>query len=92
MPYLKLMPTGGVDLNNIATFLQSGAVALGVGGNLIDAQAIREANWQSITNLATQYSQSRPWTACVVGRRHLVAWEIWRREVFVATRCQAVER
>lgn len=63
MPYLKLMPTGGVDLNNIATFLNSGAVALGVGGNLIDPQAIRAGDWQSITDIATQYSQ-----AATVGR------------------------
>ncbi len=27
----------------------------------------------------------------LVGQRHLVAWAIWRREVFVALRCQAVE-
>jgi 2-dehydro-3-deoxyphosphogluconate aldolase/(4S)-4-hydroxy-2-oxoglutarate aldolase len=58
MPYLKLMPTGGVDLSNIATFLQSGAVALGIGGNLINAQAIRAQDWAAITEVAAQYTAS----------------------------------
>lgn len=58
MPYLKLMPTGGVDLNNIATFLQAGVVALGIGGNLIDAQAIRQQDWNAITAVAKRYSDA----------------------------------
>lgn len=63
MPYLKLMPTGGVDLTNIATFLQAGVVAMGVGGNLIDPQAIRNCDWSAITSVAKKYS-----TAAQVGR------------------------
>ena len=58
MPYLKLMPTGGVDLSNIATFIASGAVALGIGGNLIDPQAIRHADWASVTAIAKKYSDA----------------------------------
>lgn len=58
MPYLKLMPTGGVDLTNIATFLAAGAVSLGIGGNLIDAQAIRIGDWASVTNIAKKYSSA----------------------------------
>ncbi len=58
MPYLKLMPTGGVDLNNITTFLQSGAVALGIGGNLIDPHAIRIGDWATVTGVAKKYSEA----------------------------------
>lgn len=58
MPYLKLMPTGGVDLNNIATFIQAGVVAMGIGGNLIDAQAIRNGDWSAITSVAKKYSEA----------------------------------
>lgn len=58
MPYLKLMPTGGVDLTNIATFLQAGAVALGIGGNLIDPQAIRIGDWAAIIGVAKKYSDA----------------------------------
>ncbi|MCC6507570.1 MAG: bifunctional 4-hydroxy-2-oxoglutarate aldolase/2-dehydro-3-deoxy-phosphogluconate aldolase [Pirellulaceae bacterium] len=58
MPYLKLMPTGGVDLTNIKTFLTAGAVALGIGGNLIDAKAIQASDWAAVTNIARQYSEA----------------------------------
>lgn len=55
MPYLKLMPTGGVELSNIKSYLDSGAVALGIGGNLINSQAIRAGDWASVTQIAAQY-------------------------------------
>jgi 2-dehydro-3-deoxyphosphogluconate aldolase/(4S)-4-hydroxy-2-oxoglutarate aldolase len=35
LPQAPLMPTGGVDLNNVAEWIQAGAVAVGVGGSLI---------------------------------------------------------
>src|ERR1019366_4549648 len=36
LPAIPLMPTGGVTLKNIGDFLKAGAVAVGVGGNLVD--------------------------------------------------------
>lgn len=35
LPQAPLMPTGGVDLNNVADWIKAGAVAVGVGGSLI---------------------------------------------------------
>ena len=55
MPYLKLMPTGGVDLNNIASFFAAGAVAVGIGSQLLDPVAIREGDWDRITQTASLY-------------------------------------
>ena len=46
MPYLKLMPTGGVDLNNLQSYFAAGAVAAGIGGNLMDAAAVAAATGQ----------------------------------------------
>jgi len=34
LPQAKLMPTGGVDINNAAQWIKNGCVAIGVGGNL----------------------------------------------------------
>jgi len=34
LPHIPLMPTGGVDENNLADWLAAGAVAVGLGGNL----------------------------------------------------------
>jgi 2-dehydro-3-deoxyphosphogluconate aldolase / (4S)-4-hydroxy-2-oxoglutarate aldolase len=35
LPQVRLMPTGGVDLANLGDYLKAGAVAVGVGGNLV---------------------------------------------------------
>jgi 2-dehydro-3-deoxyphosphogluconate aldolase / (4S)-4-hydroxy-2-oxoglutarate aldolase len=56
MPYLQLMPTGGVDMTNIAEYLKAGAVAVGVGGQLIDRRRINESNWSSIEEVARSYA------------------------------------
>jgi 2-dehydro-3-deoxyphosphogluconate aldolase / (4S)-4-hydroxy-2-oxoglutarate aldolase len=55
MPYLKLMPTGGIDLNNMQSYFDAGAHAVGVGGNIIDARAIAEQNWKRVTEVAKNY-------------------------------------
>ena len=34
LPQAKLMPTGGVDINNADKWIKNGCVAIGVGGNL----------------------------------------------------------
>ena len=34
LPNIALMPTGGVDLNNVDKWIKNGCVAVGVGGNL----------------------------------------------------------
>lgn len=34
LPQAKLMPTGGVDINNADQWIKNGCVAIGVGGNL----------------------------------------------------------
>lgn len=34
IPYAKIMPTGGVDVNNVADWIKAGAVAVGAGSSL----------------------------------------------------------
>jgi 2-dehydro-3-deoxyphosphogluconate aldolase / (4S)-4-hydroxy-2-oxoglutarate aldolase len=58
MPYLKLMPTGGVDLNNLAAYMAAGAVAVGIGGQLLEPQWIKQSDWGNISKAASQYSQA----------------------------------
>lgn len=55
MPYLKLMPTGGVDLNNVEKYFEAGATAVGIGSQLLDPAAIRSQDWNRIGDLASQY-------------------------------------
>src|ERR1043166_3810828 len=40
LPHVKLMPTGGVTLDNAGDWIRAGAVAVGVGSALVDAAAI----------------------------------------------------
>jgi 2-dehydro-3-deoxyphosphogluconate aldolase / (4S)-4-hydroxy-2-oxoglutarate aldolase len=58
MPYLKLLPTGGIDLDNMASFFKNGAVAVGVGGNLLDKQAIAANDWAKVTAIAREYAKA----------------------------------
>jgi 2-dehydro-3-deoxyphosphogluconate aldolase/(4S)-4-hydroxy-2-oxoglutarate aldolase len=52
MPYLKLMPTGGVSLTNAGEWLEAGACAVGVGSALLNKKAIVESNYAVLTNNA----------------------------------------
>lgn len=45
LPHVKLMPTGGVTLDNAGEWIKAGAVAVGVGTALLDAKAIADGNF-----------------------------------------------
>ena len=40
LPHLRIVPTGGVDLNTAGDFLKAGCAALGVGSSLVSAKAL----------------------------------------------------
>lgn len=48
MNQLKLLPTGGVSLENMSAFLKAGANGLGIGGQLFDKKLIQEKNWEAL--------------------------------------------
>lgn len=54
-PHLRLMPTGGVSLKNVGEFLRAGAVALGVGADLVDVALLREGRADLVTQAARSY-------------------------------------
>jgi 2-dehydro-3-deoxyphosphogluconate aldolase/(4S)-4-hydroxy-2-oxoglutarate aldolase len=49
LPQLKLMPTGGVSLDNAGEWIRAGAVAVGAGSALLDAKAIEDGRLEVIT-------------------------------------------
>ena len=55
LPQIELIPTGGVSLKTAADFIKAGAMALGVGADLVDPQALRESNSALITERARQF-------------------------------------
>ena len=55
LPHIELVPTGGVSLKTAADFIKAGAMALGVGADLVDMKALRDGNDQLITERARQF-------------------------------------
>jgi 2-dehydro-3-deoxyphosphogluconate aldolase/(4S)-4-hydroxy-2-oxoglutarate aldolase len=55
LPQVRLMPTGGVNLDTAAEFLRCGACALGVGGALVSSQAVADGDMAGIESLARRY-------------------------------------
>jgi 2-dehydro-3-deoxyphosphogluconate aldolase/(4S)-4-hydroxy-2-oxoglutarate aldolase len=49
LPQVKLMPTGGVTLDNAAAWIKAGAVAIGIGSALVDTRAIAAGDLAAIT-------------------------------------------
>ena len=55
LPQVKLIPVGGVSLENTADFIKAGAAAVAVGGNLVKRRAIDEGNFAELTETARQF-------------------------------------
>src|SRR3954470_17339805 len=49
LPQLKLIPTGGVDVDNAGEFIRAGAVAVALGSNLVDGRSVATEDWGTIT-------------------------------------------
>ncbi len=61
LPQIRLMPTGGVDLETAEAFLKAGACCLGVGSSLVEPAAIAAGDFGRLRDLAARY-------AAIVGR------------------------
>ncbi|UOQ70012.1 bifunctional 4-hydroxy-2-oxoglutarate aldolase/2-dehydro-3-deoxy-phosphogluconate aldolase [Hymenobacter cellulosilyticus] len=56
LPFIPLMPTGGVKLDNIREFQQAGAAAYGLGSSLVDtSQPVTDEYLQDLTRKAQQF-------------------------------------
>lgn len=50
--HIPLIPTGGVTIDNAKEFLQAGAIAVGLSGQLFPQEAIANGNWVEVTQRA----------------------------------------
>jgi len=57
-PQIEVVPTGGVTLETVGAFLQAGACAVGVGGELVDAKSIAAGGYQIFTERARQFVEA----------------------------------
>lgn len=57
LPQIELLPTGGVSLKTAADFIKAGSMALGVGADLVDLQAIRDGKASVVTERAREFAR-----------------------------------
>jgi 2-dehydro-3-deoxyphosphogluconate aldolase / (4S)-4-hydroxy-2-oxoglutarate aldolase len=55
LPQLRLTPTGGVDLKNVADWIKAGAVFVGAGSSLVSKEALSKNDWSSVTTNAKAF-------------------------------------
>ncbi len=55
LPHVEMVPTGGVNENNVGEFLKAGAFAVAAGSSLVDGKAFKERNWDAITAKAKAF-------------------------------------
>lgn len=55
LPQVRLLPTGGVTLDTLPSFIKAGACAVGLGSALVEAKAVESGDMHRIRSLAEQY-------------------------------------
>jgi len=58
LPFLRVVPSGGVSLENAAEWVRAGAAAISVGSALVNAALVREAQWSELTARARELVDS----------------------------------
>jgi 2-dehydro-3-deoxyphosphogluconate aldolase/(4S)-4-hydroxy-2-oxoglutarate aldolase len=58
LPHLQIVPTGGVEVGNVADFLKAGCVAVGVGSSLVSAKILQDRDWTELTRRARQFVEA----------------------------------
>jgi len=77
LPEIPLVPAGGINQQNAASFILSGATALGIGTELIPTEAIQRRQSKRIMELAHRFAK------LVKDAREQI--EIWKKSQVVKT-------
>jgi 2-dehydro-3-deoxyphosphogluconate aldolase/(4S)-4-hydroxy-2-oxoglutarate aldolase len=54
-PYIRLLPTGGVNLDTMGDFVKNGACGVGLGSNLVTKEALAKGDVAAIQATAEKY-------------------------------------
>lgn len=57
-PDVPLMPTGGVTVDNLHEWFAAGALAVGVGGELVSRQDFTESRYDEVTRRAVEFAEA----------------------------------
>lgn len=58
LSHIKLLAVGGVDENNMKSYLKVGACGFGLGSNLVDKKLIEKDDYKGLTNLAKKFTEA----------------------------------
>ena len=58
LSHIKLLAVGGVDENNMQSYLKVGACGFGLGSNLVDKKLIEKDDYKGLTNLAKKFTEA----------------------------------
>jgi 2-dehydro-3-deoxyphosphogluconate aldolase/(4S)-4-hydroxy-2-oxoglutarate aldolase len=61
-PQIKLMPTGGINLNDISGYKKNGADAFGIGSPLFPCDLIEGNRWEQLSDHLKKFK--RGWESC----------------------------
>jgi 2-dehydro-3-deoxyphosphogluconate aldolase/(4S)-4-hydroxy-2-oxoglutarate aldolase len=55
LPQIDLVPTGGIDLDNVAEHIRAGASAVAVGSSLMNKRLLEAEDWDGIAAIAGRF-------------------------------------
>jgi 2-dehydro-3-deoxyphosphogluconate aldolase/(4S)-4-hydroxy-2-oxoglutarate aldolase len=58
LPFLQIIPSGGVSLENAGEWIRAGAAAVSVGGALVSPAVVRDESWSELTTRARALVQA----------------------------------
>jgi len=58
LPQIPLVPTGGVNVDNVGDFLSAGAAAVAVGGNLVSKKLVAERDFDGLKANARAFAEA----------------------------------
>jgi 2-dehydro-3-deoxyphosphogluconate aldolase/(4S)-4-hydroxy-2-oxoglutarate aldolase len=58
LPQVRLLPTGGVNADNISDFLRAGADAVGIGGELVSQKLLDDRDFDTLTARAVRLREA----------------------------------
>lgn len=56
--HIPLIPTGGVTLENAKVFIEAGAIAVGLAGDLFPKHLVENRDWEAISQIAKNFAQN----------------------------------
>jgi len=58
LPHLKIVPTGGVDVNTAGDFIKAGCVGVAAGSSLLSKEILKTKNWDKLRETAKTFVQA----------------------------------